>query len=73
MIELEQVTIDLDDFQVQEMTLAIQQGEFFMLLGPTGAGKTVILEAIAGLVPMLRGRIRVNQHDVTELPRNNAE
>lgn len=68
MIELERVTIQLADFQVQEMTLTIEQGEFFMLLGPTGAGKTVILEAIAGLTPMLSGRIRVNQRDVTDLP-----
>ncbi len=39
-----------------------------MLLGPTGAGKTVILEAIAGLIPMTEGRIIVNQRDVTNLP-----
>ncbi len=38
-----------------------------MLLGPTGAGKTVILEAIAGLVPVTRGRIIVHGQDITEL------
>ncbi len=68
MIELERVNIRFPGFHVQNINLSIRSGEFFMLLGPTGAGKTVILEAIAGLIPMTEGRIIVNQRDVTNLP-----
>ncbi|SFM59070.1 tungstate/molybdate transport system ATP-binding protein [Thermodesulforhabdus norvegica] len=37
-------------------------------MGPTGAGKTLVLEAIAGLVPVTSGRVLINDRDVTKLP-----
>lgn len=44
--------------------LAIQQGEFFGLLGPNGAGKTTLISALAGLLRLSAGAIRVMGHDV---------
>lgn len=68
MIQLEQVTVALPGFAVRDISLQVAAGEFFALLGPTGAGKTVILESIAGLVRVTRGRIRVDGRDLTHLP-----
>jgi molybdate/tungstate transport system ATP-binding protein len=68
MIQLEQVTVALPGFTVQDISLQVAAGEFFALLGPTGAGKTVILEAIAGLVKVTHGQIRVDGKDLTHLP-----
>jgi molybdate/tungstate transport system ATP-binding protein len=68
MITIEHVWIDLSEFRLQDIILSIAEGEFFMLLGPTGAGKTVLLEAIAGLVPVTRGRILIKDRDITDLP-----
>ena len=68
MITIEHVFIDLSEFWLQDITLSIAEGEFFMLLGPTGAGKTVLLEAIAGLIPVTRGRIIIKDRDMTNLP-----
>jgi len=68
MIHLEQVTVALPGFTVQDISLQVAAGEFFALLGPTGAGKTVILEAIAGLVKVTHGQIRVAGKDLTHLP-----
>lgn len=67
MIEIETLRIRLSDFCLQDVDLSIQDGEFFTLLGPTGAGKTLILEAIAGVVPITSGCIRVNGRDITGL------
>jgi molybdate/tungstate transport system ATP-binding protein len=68
MIKIEHVFIDLSEFWLQDITLSIAEGEFFMLLGPTGAGKTVLLEAIAGLIPVTNGRIIIKDRDITDLP-----
>jgi len=67
MIEIESLRIVLSGFALQEIDLSIQDGEFFTLLGPTGAGKTLVLEAIAGVVPITSGRIRVKERDITDL------
>jgi multiple sugar transport system ATP-binding protein len=49
---------------VHELDLDIQDGEFFVLLGPTGAGKTTILRLIAGLESADGGSIRIGDLDV---------
>jgi molybdate/tungstate transport system ATP-binding protein len=68
MIRLESLRIELSGFTVHDIDLSIDDGEFFMLLGPTGAGKTLVLEAIAGISPITSGRILVKDRDITSLP-----
>ena len=67
MIELHNLTIEFPDFAVRDINLRVAEGEFFALIGPTGAGKTLILEAIAGVISPTRGRITVRGVDVTDL------
>lgn len=52
------VEVDRRDFTVR-MALRAGDGERLALFGPSGAGKTTVLEAIAGLVPVRRGRIEL--------------
>jgi molybdate transport system ATP-binding protein len=40
-----------------EVELGVATGELVVLLGPNGAGKTTLLRALAGLVPLTRGRV----------------
>lgn len=68
MIAIENVNIRLGEFDLREINLSIEKNEFFILMGPTGAGKTVLLEAIAGLIRVDSGRISVGGRDVTGLP-----
>lgn len=67
MIELEGLSIDLPGFSLDSLSLSVEEGEFFMVVGPSGAGKTLMLEAIAGLRPIAAGRIRIRGNDVTRL------
>jgi len=50
------VEVDRRDFRVQA-ALSVGPGERVALFGPSGAGKTTVLEAIAGLVPLRSGRV----------------
>jgi len=67
MIHVKNLNIKLGSFRIKNVNLKVKKGEFLILLGPTAAGKSVILEAIAGLVPIQSGKIMVNNRDVTEL------
>lgn len=73
MIRIENLDIRLPQFHLRDITLDVQENEFFMLMGPTGAGKTVLLEAVAGLIPADRGRIIIWGKDVTDLPSEKRE
>jgi multiple sugar transport system ATP-binding protein len=50
------------------ISLAVKDGEFFVLLGPSGAGKTTTLRVIAGLERPDTGVVRMNGEDVTAMP-----
>jgi len=67
MIQVKNLCVDLGDFMLSDINLHIKPGEYFVVLGPTGAGKTVLLETIAGLHPIKSGEIRVKGKEVTQL------
>lgn len=56
-----------DAHALREVSLAVEKGEFFCIVGPTNAGKSTLLKTIAGLHRPDRGRIHLNQRDVTKL------
>ncbi|MBL8516892.1 MAG: ABC transporter ATP-binding protein [Betaproteobacteria bacterium] len=49
---------------LDQVSLEIEQGEFFALLGPNGAGKTTLISALGGLVRPDAGQLAVMGHDV---------
>lgn len=67
MIEIKNLSFTLDQFSLKDINLTIQDREYFVILGPTGAGKTVLLECIAGLHRIRQGEIRVNGGEMTHL------
>jgi len=67
MIEVRALSLALDAFRLRDVTLTVADGEYLVLLGPTGAGKTVLLECIVGLHRRHAGTITVDGADVTRL------
>jgi spermidine/putrescine transport system ATP-binding protein len=53
---------------VSDLSLEIQQGEFFSMLGPSGCGKTTTLRMIAGFVQPTEGRILLEGNPVHDVP-----
>ena len=68
MISIRNLAVNLGQFQLVDITLDVKENEFFVLMGPTGAGKSVLLEAIAGLVPISSGSIKLGAREVSNLP-----
>ena len=67
MIKVSNLAVRVGDFSLREVSLDIDSGEYFIILGPTGAGKTVLLESIAGLHPVMNGTISIDGRDITHL------
>lgn len=67
MIKIKNINLTFPNFALENVNLSIDKGDFFALLGPTGSGKTVLLEAIAGLKPLKQGEVWINDKNVTAL------
>ena len=65
MIELSSVTIRIGEFQLKDLSFRIETGQYAVVMGKTGIGKTTILEAICGLRSIHAGRILINNVDVS--------
>ncbi len=53
---------------VDDLDLAVREGELVALLGPSGCGKTTTLRMVAGFLPPTSGRVLFDAEDVTRLP-----
>ncbi len=67
MIRLENVACRLGNFHLRDIHLHLQEGDYWILLGPTGSGKSVLLSVIAGLIQPDRGKIYKKDSDITAL------
>ncbi|MDD8027642.1 MAG: ATP-binding cassette domain-containing protein [Acidobacteriota bacterium] len=68
MIAVRRLSLTLGEFVLRDIDLDVAEGEYFVLLGPTGAGKTVLLECLVGLHRPAAGTIRLDGADVTSAP-----
>tara|TARA_A200000159_G_scaffold104190_1_gene96881 strand:- start:41 stop:1051 length:1011 start_codon:yes stop_codon:yes gene_type:complete len=67
-VELQNITKIYDKTikALDDISFTVKDGEFFILLGPTGAGKTTTLRSIAGLEKIDQGKIFFDDEDVSE-------
>lgn len=55
---------------VDNVSLSVEEGEFFALLGPSGCGKTTLLRMLAGFETPTEGRILIDGQDISLTPPN---
>ena len=69
MLEVEGLTCGYGDIvAVDKLSFTVGPGEILGLIGANGAGKTSTIMALAGLVPLRAGSIRLDGHDLTPVP-----
>ncbi|WFN37056.1 ABC transporter ATP-binding protein [Methanomicrobium antiquum] len=68
MIHINNLSKDLGEFKLQNVSLDIPKGEYLVIIGPTGAGKTILLETLAGIYSPDCGNICFGDRDITALP-----
>jgi ABC-type Fe3+/spermidine/putrescine transport system ATPase subunit len=67
-IAIKDLSVHIGDFSLSNIDLQIDDQEYFVILGPTGAGKTVLIETLAGLHHCRGGTIWVDGADITSVP-----
>lgn len=67
MISIRNLFVELGDFTLKDASLDVEDGEYMVVVGPSGAGKTVLLESIAGLFPLKQGEIWLRGKEATWL------
>lgn len=65
MLELKNINKDFSTFALKNISFSVEKGEYFVLLGRSGSGKSVILELIAGLIDLDSGVILLDNKDIT--------
>ncbi len=65
MLKLTDINRKLGDFALADINLEIPEGQYYVLLGRSGAGKTQLLELIAGLEHPDKGKIMLDNEDIT--------
>ncbi|MFC2097705.1 ABC transporter ATP-binding protein [Bacteroidota bacterium] len=65
MLEIKHISKKYKDFNLDNINFSVKKGEYFVLLGESGAGKSLILEIIAGLVTADKGEVFLNDKDIS--------
>jgi molybdopterin-binding protein len=65
MLDIDHIRVSFPGFSLEEVSLHVASGDYLALLGVSGAGKTVLLEVLAGLIRPSSGRILLNGRDIT--------
>jgi ABC-type sugar transport system ATPase subunit len=68
LLELKNVSKSWDGFSLKNINIKTGPGEYFVLLGPTGSGKTLLLSTIAGIYIPDTGRVFLKGKDITHMP-----
>lgn len=65
MVEVKSLAVRAGEFQISDVSFEIPTGQYGVLMGKTGCGKTTILEAVCGLKNIVSGQILLMGEDVT--------
>jgi molybdopterin-binding protein len=67
-LKVDGLTVRFKDFHLDKVSFEVAKGDYFVLLGLSGAGKTVIMEAIAGMLSVDEGSIILDGEEITHAP-----
>ncbi|MBT3190552.1 MAG: heme ABC transporter ATP-binding protein [Anaerolineae bacterium] len=71
MLKIDSLTVAYDDKVVlQNVSFDVQPGEILALIGPNGTGKSTLIRALSGVVPIASGQVSIDGQNLSELSAN---
>ncbi|MFW6019674.1 MAG: ABC transporter ATP-binding protein [Bacteroidales bacterium] len=68
MLNVENISAQTDSFRLKNITFSMDKGDYLVLAGPSGAGKTMLLDTLAGHRKAKSGTILLNNRNIISLP-----
>ncbi|RLD16360.1 MAG: molybdenum ABC transporter ATP-binding protein [Caldiserica bacterium] len=68
MLKIKKLSCKVGSFELKDISFELKKGEYLILLGPTGSGKTTFAKCICGINKVKEGKIYLNGKDITNLP-----
>lgn len=65
MLEIKNISKKLDNFSIGNISMKVEKGDYYVVLGHSGAGKTILLEILAGFISPDSGKIFFNNKDIS--------
>lgn len=65
MLKVENISVRLGKFELRDISFEADPGGYFVLLGMSGSGKSVLLQVVGGLIRPDGGRVILNGRDIT--------
>jgi ABC-type sugar transport system ATPase subunit len=66
-LKIENLKIKAGNFEVTTVNLEVHSEEYFVLMGSTGSGKSLLVKTICGLIKPISGNISINNRNITKL------
>lgn len=66
-LEVKNLSVDLGQFHLDNVTLKLEKNDYLVIIGPTGSGKSVLLETIAGFFSPDNGQVFLEGKEITDL------
>lgn len=64
-LEVQNLSVDLGQFYLDNVNLSLERNSYLVIIGPTGSGKSVLLETIAGFYTPQTGKIFLEGEEIT--------
>ncbi|MFQ5559434.1 MAG: ABC transporter ATP-binding protein [Nitrospinota bacterium] len=68
MLKIESLDVQAGAYTFKEISLSVGKGQCHVIVGPTGAGKTLLLETVVGFVKPHRGRVLLDEKEISNEP-----
>ncbi|MHC9540648.1 MAG: ABC transporter ATP-binding protein [Vulcanimicrobiota bacterium] len=68
MLHVDNLQCSAGSFALSGIMLTVNEGQYSVLLGPTGCGKTTLLRCLSGLIKAQGGKVTLNDRDITGIP-----
>ncbi len=68
MLKIENINCSLDNTLILKgIDFKVNKGDFLGIVGPNGSGKTTLLRAISGILPLVKGKVCLEEEDISQM------